>query len=86
MADGTKERILETALALFAQRGYLGTSMNHIACQLGRKRQIMGRIEVPCEVCQNIHETHRDSPGVSVSFRYRRQQSPTLTGSAGECR
>lgn len=35
MADGTKERILETALALFAQRGYLGTSMNHIACQLG---------------------------------------------------
>lgn len=50
------------------------------------KRQIMGRIEVPCEVCQNIHETHRDSPGVSVSFRYRGQQSPTLTGSAGECR
>ena len=35
MADGTKERILDTALALFAQRGYLGTSMNHIACQLG---------------------------------------------------
>ena len=35
MADGTKERILETALALFAQRGSLGTSMNHIACQLG---------------------------------------------------
>ena len=35
MADSTKERILETALALFAQRGYLGTSMNHIACQLG---------------------------------------------------
>ena len=35
MAESTKERILETALALFAQRGYLGTSMNHIACQLG---------------------------------------------------
>ena len=51
-----------------------------------RKRQIMGRIEMTCEVCQNIHETHRDSPGVSVSFRYRGQQSPTLTGSAGECR
>ena len=28
-------RTPETALALFAQRGYLGTSMNHIACQLG---------------------------------------------------
>ena len=38
MADGTKERILETALALFAQRGYLGTSMNHIACQLGHTK------------------------------------------------
>jgi len=28
MAEGTKERILETALELFAQNGYLGTSMN----------------------------------------------------------
>ena len=41
MADGTKERILETALALFAQRGYLGTSMNHIACQLGVPSRVM---------------------------------------------
>ena len=35
MAGDTKERILETALALFAQNGYLGTSMNDIAGQLG---------------------------------------------------
>lgn len=35
MAGDTKERILETALALFAERGYLGTSMNDIAVQLG---------------------------------------------------
>ena len=35
MAEGTKERILETALELFAQNGYLGTSMNDIAKQLG---------------------------------------------------
>ena len=35
MAEGTKERILETALELFAQNGYLGTSMNDIAGQLG---------------------------------------------------
>ena len=35
MAEGTKERILETALALFAQNGYLGTSMHDIAKQLG---------------------------------------------------
>ena len=35
MAERTKERILETALELFAQNGYLGTSMNDIARQLG---------------------------------------------------
>ena len=35
MAGDTKERILETALELFAQNGYLGTSMNDIAQQLG---------------------------------------------------
>ena len=35
MAESTKERILETALELFAQNGYLGTSMNDIAGQLG---------------------------------------------------
>ena len=35
MAGDTKERILETALALFAQNGYLGTSMSDIAARLG---------------------------------------------------
>ena len=35
MAGETKERILEAALELFAQSGYLGTSMNDIARQLG---------------------------------------------------
>lgn len=35
MAGDTKERILGTALELFAQSGYLGTSMNDIAKQLG---------------------------------------------------
>ena len=35
MAGETKERILETALALFAQSGYLGTSMSDIAEKLG---------------------------------------------------
>lgn len=34
MARDTKERILETALELFAQNGYLGTSMNDIAGRL----------------------------------------------------
>ena len=35
MAGNTKERILETALELFAQSGYLGTSMSDIAKRLG---------------------------------------------------
>lgn len=35
MAGETKERILETALELFAQSGYLDTSMSDIAARLG---------------------------------------------------
>ena len=35
MAGNTKERILENALELFAQIGYLGTSMSDIAGELG---------------------------------------------------
>lgn len=35
MTGDTKERILETALELFAQSGYLGTSMSDIAGELG---------------------------------------------------
>lgn len=35
MAEGTKERILDIALELFAQNGYLGTSMSDIAKHLG---------------------------------------------------
>lgn len=35
MVGDTKERILEKALALFVERGYMGTSMNDIASQLG---------------------------------------------------
>ncbi len=35
MEEGTKERILAIALELFAQNGYLGTSMSDIAKQLG---------------------------------------------------
>ena len=35
MAGDTKERIIETALELFARKGYLGTSMSDIAKRLG---------------------------------------------------
>ena len=35
MINSTKEKILENALELFAQNGYLGTSMSDIASRLG---------------------------------------------------
>ena len=35
MSKDTKERILESALELFAQNGYTGTSMSEIANKLG---------------------------------------------------
>lgn len=35
MSHNTKERILQEALLLFAQKGYIATSMNDIAKQLG---------------------------------------------------
>ena len=35
----TKERILEEALKLFSQSGYMGTSMNDIAAELGVTKQ-----------------------------------------------
>lgn len=35
MINGTKEKILKNALELFAQSGYLGTSMSDIANRLG---------------------------------------------------
>ena len=55
MAGDTKERIIDTALELFSEKGYLGTSMNDIAKQLGftkaalykhyaSKREILERI------------------------------------------
>ena len=35
MTEGTKLKILDVALKMFSQNGYLGTSMNDIAMQLG---------------------------------------------------
>ena len=60
--ESTKERILETALTLFARNGYLGTSMSDIAGALGitkaalykhyaGKQEILDRIvERMCEM------------------------------------
>ena len=49
MAADTKERILETALELFAENGYPGTSMSDIAGKLGLTKAALykkGRIGV----------------------------------------
>ena len=45
----TKEKILEEALKLFAQSGYMGTSMNDIASKLGvTKRSEERRVGKEC--------------------------------------
>ncbi len=40
MAGNTRERILEVSLELFAQSGYLGTSMSDIAEKFGMNVKI----------------------------------------------
>ena len=60
MAESTKERILRIALELFAQNGYLGTSMNHIACQLGHtKAALYKHYTSKQEILDKIVETQR---------------------------
>ena len=61
MAGDTKERILETALELFAQNGYPGTSMNDIAAQLGITKAALykhyaGKQEILDRIVQRMNE------------------------------
>ena len=61
MAGETKERILETALELFAQRGYLGTSMSDIAARLGITKAALykhyaGKQEILDRIVQRMNE------------------------------
>lgn len=43
MEGETRERILQTALALFAEKGYAGTSMSDIAGALGLSKAALYR-------------------------------------------
>ena len=53
----TKERILEEALKLFAQSGYMGTSMNDIAAKLGvTKAALYKHYTSKQEILDNIVE------------------------------
>lgn len=60
MAGDTKQRILETTLELFAQRGYLGTSMSDIAHRLGITKAALykhyaGKQEILDSIVQRMH-------------------------------
>ena len=62
MAADTKERILETALELFAQSGYLGTSMSDIAEQLGITKAALykhyaGKQEILDRIVERMNRT-----------------------------
>lgn len=61
MAGETKERILETALELFAQSGYLGTSMSDIAARLGITKAALykhyaGKQKIVDQIVQRMNE------------------------------
>lgn len=61
MAGDTKKRILETALELFAQSGYLGTSMNDIAGRLGITKAALykhyaGKQEILDRIVERMNE------------------------------
>ena len=61
MGGETKERILETARELFAQSGYLGTSMSDIAARLGITKAALykhyaGKQEILDRIVQRMNE------------------------------
>lgn len=81
MAGETKERILNTALALFSQRGYLGTSMSDIANELGMtkgalykhytsKQEILDRITARMgELDQERAQAYQMPDGFAEDYR-----------------
>ena len=59
--ENTRERILETALELFAKKGYLGTSMSDIAAQLGITKAALykhyaGKQAILARIIQRMNE------------------------------
>lgn len=62
MVGNTKERILEVSLELFAQSGYLGTSMSDIAHQLGITKSALykhytGKQEILNSIVEKMRKT-----------------------------
>lgn len=61
MSSDTKERIIEAALELFSQRGYMGTSMNDIASQIGITKAALykhysGKQEILDRIIEHMNE------------------------------
>ena len=65
----TKEKILEEALKLFAQSGYMGTSMNDIASKLGvTKAALYKHYKSKQEILDSIIEKMKESSHIYESF------------------
>ena len=65
-ADGTLRRIQETALALFAERGYHGVSMRELAAAAGIRASslyvhVAGKEDLLVQLLVLGHEEHRDA-------------------------
>ena len=64
-ADGTQRRVQETALVLFAERGYHGVSMRDLATEVGMRASslyvhVASKEELLVELILLGHEEHRD--------------------------
>jgi len=60
-----KEKILEEALKLFAQSGYMGTSMNDIAARLGVTKAALykhyaGKQEILCSIVEKMNRLDKE--------------------------
>ena len=65
----TKEKILEEALKLFAQSGYMGTSMNEIASKLGvTKAALYKHYSSKQEILDSIVESGEDAKQLAMDF------------------
>jgi AcrR family transcriptional regulator len=64
-ADGTRRRVLEAALTLFAERGYHGVSMRDLAAEVGMRASslyvhVTSKEDLLLQLILLGHEEHRD--------------------------
>jgi len=71
LADGTLRRVQETALVLFAERGYHGVSMRELAAAAGIRASsiythVAGKEELLLQLLLIAHDEHRDGMRVAA--------------------